>query len=157
MSWTSTRVALSYLIGRNWMRSRTKSHWSCWRIFSRIQENGSSGFPCPISSKVSYPRTSTKSVDTKCFTDHWLNDEVPSAWPEDKFAWRTDEEFAREMLAGDNPVIVSLLQVCMLKPICSDWRICQEKLETEANTSDFDLAGISPNKQAWSRNIRWSE
>ncbi|KAL6637663.1 hypothetical protein ACP70R_025235 [Stipagrostis hirtigluma subsp. patula] len=62
--------------------------------------------------------------------------------PEDKFGWRTDEEFAREMLAGVNPVIIRRLTEFPAKSTLNP-------IEYGDHTSKISEAHIQHNMEGW--------
>ncbi|KAL9304332.1 hypothetical protein ACSQ67_021595 [Phaseolus vulgaris] len=71
----------------------------------------------------------------------------PNVIQESNFAWTTDEEFAREMIAGVNPVVIRLLKMeeiaspCMLLCNCTQpSTITKEKLEINMKGVKVDEA-----------------
>ncbi|KAM0855220.1 hypothetical protein ACQ4PT_049929 [Festuca glaucescens] len=73
----------------------------------------SDGIPLPVDGSTSFniindviPRVVQMIEDT---TDHVLRFEVPHMVERDRFSWFRDEEFARQTLAGLNPICIRLL------------------------------------------------
>ncbi|XP_020244037.1 probable linoleate 9S-lipoxygenase 5 [Asparagus officinalis] len=56
------------------------------------------------------PFTFIKAIFSTTDGQQFMKFPLPDIVKDDRYAWRTDEEFAREMLAGVNPVIIQRLQ-----------------------------------------------
>ncbi|KAK7381792.1 hypothetical protein VNO80_00339 [Phaseolus coccineus] len=100
--------------------------------FEEVQRMYEGGVNLPIS----IPGNCTPSV---------LQFPPPNVIQESKFAWMTDEEFAREMIAGVNPVVIRRLKIEELaspcKPLCNCTQpstITNEKLEINMNEVKVD-------------------
>uniref|UniRef100_A0ACD5V7K9 Uncharacterized protein n=1 Tax=Avena sativa TaxID=4498 RepID=A0ACD5V7K9_AVESA len=81
--------------------------------FPAIDALYSDGIPLPVDGAASLnvikdviPRVVQMIGDT---TEHVLRFEVPHMLERDRFSWFTDEEFARQTLAGLNPICIRLL------------------------------------------------
>lgn len=88
-------------------------HSRCFTHFPAIDSLYSDGIALPGQSGASFdlirgviPRVVRMIEDT---TDHVLRFEVPEMVDRDRFSWFRDEEFARQTLAGLNPVCIQLL------------------------------------------------
>ncbi|KAK1600906.1 hypothetical protein QYE76_018656 [Lolium multiflorum] len=85
----------------------------CFPHFPAIDALYSDGIPLPVDASASFniindviPRVVQMIEDT---TDHVLRFEVPHMVERDRFSWFRDEEFARQTLAGLNPICIRLL------------------------------------------------
>lgn len=85
----------------------------CFSHFPAIDALYSDGIPFPVDQGSSFdiirgtiPRVVRMIEDT---TEHVLRFEVPEMVERDRFSWFRDEEFARQTLAGCNPICIRLL------------------------------------------------
>ncbi|KAK7338235.1 hypothetical protein VNO77_18838 [Canavalia gladiata] len=78
--------------------------------FSEIDDLYSEGLPLPdeILKKISFPQVVTKIREC---SQGLLKYDIPKIISKDKFAWLRDDEFARQALAGINPVNIEGLKV----------------------------------------------